>query len=354
MIPHNRHAPHARRCSRANLHGCFIVLLTVLLSLIALVIPQRAAAEPEVTDDVSIARAEYAQGNELARAMSWGEALGAFESSLRARPHALTLYNIGVCERVLGRATRARERFQEALARAERDPSELAPSLREEVAGFIAEYERLLARVPVKLAPKGAGLAVDGRPLRERRDGSRLVLEAGILPPGIGQPPSEDAFELELDPGTHVITVSRPGYRDVVVTRDFPSGENPMLELVLAHLPATIRVSSSPPEAIVRVDDVDIGLAPISVTRPPGTHRIVVSRAGYTPFVNHVVLGPGEQASLRAELSVAHVPVTRRWWFWTGAVVALAGAAVITYAATRPSPSPRPYDGGSAGWIVQP
>lgn len=328
--------------------------LVVSLLLLALSALARSAhaAEPD-EDATALARAEYARGNELARAMQWGEALGAFEASLRVRPHALTLYNVGVCERVLGRATRARERFREALARAEADPAELAPSLREEAAGFVAEYGRVLARVPVKLSPSSAGLAVDGRPLRERREGDRFILEAGLEAPGIGRPPPSESFELELDPGTHVITVSRPGYRDVVVTRDFVGGAGPTLELVLARLPATLHVSASQPNALVRVGPIDVGLAPVDVVRPPGSYRVVVSSEGYTTFVNDVTLAPGAETALRAELAVARVPLTKRWWFWTAAAVVLTGAAVATYAITRAPPEPAPYDGGTAGWVVE-
>lgn len=321
-----------------------------------LVVLVMVAARPAVAsgEDVELARREYARGNELARATQWGEALAAFERSLAGRPHALTLYNIGVCERVLGRATRARERFRQALARAALDPAELAPSLHDEAQGFVAEYERLLARVHVTLSPTSAGVAVDGRPLRERREGEAWVLEAGVEAAGMGRPPPADSFELELDPGVHVITVSRAGYRDVIVTKDFTGGRGPALDLTLSRLPATLHVSSSVDDALVRVNDIDVGLAPIDVTRPPGTYRIDVTRGGYTRFANAITLAPGEEANLRATLEVEHVPLTKRWWFWASAAGVLATAAVVTYAVTRPTPSPAPYDGGSAGWVILP
>lgn len=328
------------------------VLALFIGVLVTLGTPRVASAtEPDGTD---VAREEYARGNALARATQWGEALGAFEASLRVRPHALTLYNIGVCERVLGRATRARQRFREALARADADATELPPSLREETAGFVAEYARVLARVAVRLSPADAGLAVDGRPLRERREGDRFVLEAGLEAPGIGKAPSASEFDLELDPGTHVLTVSRLGYRDVVVTRDFAPAQRGTLDLVLSRLPGTMHVSASPADSLVRVEGVDVGLAPIDVTRPPGIYRISVSRAGYTNFQNDITLSPGEEANVRAHLEVERVPLTKRWWFWATAAGVLVTAAVVTYAVTRPTPEPAPYDGGSAGWVVQP
>ena len=65
-------------------------------------------------------------------------------------------------------------------------------------------------------------------------------------------------------------------------------------------------------------------------------------------------LSPGERASVRAHLEVERIPLTKRWWFWASAAGVLATAAVVTYAVTRPTPEPVPYDGGSAGWVVQP
>ena len=330
----------------------FIAFALLVAVLVTLGMP--CAAFAQQPDPTEVARAEYARGNALARATQWGEALGAFEASLRTRPHALTLYNIGVCERVLGRGTRARERFRQALARADADATELPASLRAETEGFVAEYARVLARVAVRLSPADAGLAVDGRPLRERREGDRLVLEAGLEAPGIGKPPSASELELELDAGTHVLTVSRTGYRDVVVTRDFAPAQRGTLDLVLTRLPGTLHVSASPADSLVRVGGIDVGLAPVDVTRPPGTYRISISREGYTHFQNDITLSPGEEANVRAHLDVERIPLTKRWWFWASAAGVLITAAVVTYAVTRPTPEPAPYDGGSANWVVQP
>lgn len=330
------------------LSGLLALIVGLLITLGA---SPAALAQSDAND---VARDEYARGNALAKATQWGEALGAFEASLRVRPHALTLYNVGVCERVLGRATRARERFRQALVRADADGAELSPSLREETQGFVAEYARVLARVAVRLSPADAGLAVDGRPLRERREGERFVLEAGLEAPGMGRAPPASEFDLELDPGTHVLTVSRTGYRDVVVTRDLAPAQHGTLDLVLSRLPGTMHVSATPADSLVHVAGVDVGLAPIDVSRPPGIYRITVSREGYTNFQNDITLSPGEEANVRAHLEVERVPLTKRWWFWATAASVLAGAALITYAVTRPTPAPAPYDGGSAGWVVQP
>jgi len=313
--------------------------------------PSHARAEGTPEDH---ARSEYDRGNTLAHDSKWAEALGAFEASYAAKPHALTLYNIGVCERVLGRATRAREKLRLALTRAESDPRELPESIREETRGFLDEYTRLLPRIAVTLDPKDAGIAVDGRPLRVVRGGARPVLEAGVEAPGIGRPPPNATFDLEVDPGTHVLTLTRQGYRDVVHTRVFSPGQRGALELSLTRLPAVIHVSSTLPGAQVRVNGLDVGLTPVDVVRPAGVYRLVVSHPGYVTFTNDVTLAPGDESNLRAALPVERVPLTKRWWFWAGAATVVAAGAFVTYLATRPTPEPVPYDGGTSGWVVFP
>jgi PEGA domain len=311
--------------------------------------PSEAPAAPnEATAGASLA---FARGNELAREEKWGEALGAFEASLALRPHALTLYNIGVCERVLGRATRARERFRAALAR---DATELPPSIREEVLGFIAEYTRTLPRVTVQLDPKDAGIAVDGRPLREHIEEGRLVLEAGVLAPGPGAVASAATFELELDPGTHVIAMSRRGYVDVVQTRTFAPGQRGTLNLVLSELPATLRIAASVVGAQVKLNDVDVGLTPIEISRPGGRYRMAVAHPGYVTHKNEIAVTAGGESNLRIALQEERIPLTKRWWFWAGAAGILAIGSTVTYFVTRPTPPPQPYNGGSAGWVVFP
>lgn len=47
----------------------------------------------------------------------------------------------------------------------------------------------------------------------------------------------------------------------------------------------------------------------------------------------------------------ADVGLTQRWWFWTGVVVA--GAAITTYALTRPDPERPAVNGGGLGGAVR-
>ena len=70
-------------------------------------------------DDATLrARELYTQGIALVNAAQWGEALAKFEESSSLRSHPVTTYNVAVCERALGRYTRARITFANALAEA--------------------------------------------------------------------------------------------------------------------------------------------------------------------------------------------------------------------------------------------
>jgi hypothetical protein len=326
--------------------------LSVLLG--ALAHPSSARADDPGDASLVEARQEFLRGNELAKGTQWAEALAAFERSAAKRPHPMTTYNIGICERVLGRTTRARQRFASALAEGAADPAALPPSLAEEMRGFVAEIERTLARVRVTIAPADAGIAIDGRPLAPGEIEGHTALIAGILPPAIGSPPASADFELVLDPGTHVFTLSRKGYADIVLTRTFAPASRGALALELERLPATMHIGSNVPQAIVRVSDHDVGVAPVDVSRPAGAYHVQVARDGYVPYEADVALRPGEEANLRATLVPEKVPITKQWWFWTGAVVVVAGGVGLTYALTRPDPQPPPFDGGSSGWVATP
>lgn len=314
--------------------------------------PAKGAPAPEaaVPPETQQARALYAEGIELVKLSQMGEALAKFEKSAALRPHPVTTYNIGACERALGRYTRARVSFAQALEAGAN--GDLSPSLTTEAKGYLAEIERLLVAVRIDLDPADAGVAVDGRPLVQKGDeDGRPRLVAGLEAPGPGRP-AAGAFVLIMDPGTRVLTLSRKGFTDVVVTRAFAPGAKLSLPLALTRLPGTIKVDANEASAIVTVNGADVGMAPVDVSRPAGSYRVVVRKDGFETYEAQVALNAGEETSLSAKLIEKKTPVTKKWWFWTSASAALVGGVTLTYLLTRPSPQPPPYDGGSTGWVV--
>lgn len=281
-----------------------------------------AAADPSVAE----ARRQFVRGATFVKSAQWTEALEAFEQSNRLRPHPITTYNVGACERALGRYTAARGHFHAAL---DAEPSgELPESIRSEIKVYLGEIERLLVHVELKVDPAGTTVTLNGRP-------------------------SPASGTLVLDPGTHIFALSRKGYSNAIVTKTFKPGAREVVTLNLDRLPARLHVSSNEKEAVVQINRVDIGYAPVVVERPAGSYLVRVAKPGFASYESVVGVNAGEEATIKAKLSPT--PITQRWWFWSLTGLVVSGAVIGTYYATRGEPTPqRPApDGGGLGWTVE-
>jgi hypothetical protein len=325
----------------------FAGFLATLLLLVSL-------THPALADDrASQARNAFLEGTSLVQKSQWPEAIEAFERARAIAPHAITTYNLGACERATGHFTVAYAHFKTALAQhAASGGKELPPSLLVETKTFLDELQQIMVRVSMRVEPDGATLAVDGRPLD--------LVDAASDPPVLevsrraaaGEAPPARRFALLLDPGTHVFVFTRKGFSNAVVTRAFRPGEASELNLSLDLLPATLHVGSNRPRAIVSIDGIDVGPAPAELRRSAGEHDVVVREPGFTPYVTRVSLSPGEDTRLDAPLTPERPSLFSRWWFWTAAGVVVAGAAVTTYALTRPEPRRADVGSGTLGWTV--
>jgi hypothetical protein len=310
----------------------------------------RSAKEPDDPQTVR-AREEFVSATNHVKLARWGDALAAFERSAALRPHALTTYNIGASERALGRYTRARRSLARALAQHEASGgTELPASYAEEARAYLTEIDRLLARMRVTIAPRDAALTVDGRPVE--RVGTPTTYVAGLASPGTGQAVPDASFDLLADPGAHVFTLSRRGFVDVVVNRTFGPGTAPELRLELDRMPAAVHIASNEPGAAVMVAGVDVGIAPVQLSRPAGRYEIAVQKPGFVGYRTAIDVRPGEQAALQANLSRETTPVYKRFWFWAVAGALVAGVAGGTYLLTRQDRERPPPDGGGLGYVV--
>lgn len=343
-------------------YGLRSPFLSLALASAALTIPSVGYAQatagdearPTEADPVEQARALYLEGLKHVREAHWGDALAAFERSRTLRPHAMTTYNIGACERALGHYTRAYEQLSRALA--ENTTSELPPSIVTDAHAFLDEIRRLLVHVVLVVEPAGTSLTFDGRPLKPgAAAGTRPTFVAGVLPPGRGAQVPKGELEVLADPGAHVITLSRQGYGDVVVNRTYRPGQSVTQRLVLAELPATIRVSSNERLAAVSVNGKDVGLAPVDVLRPAGIYRVEVTKPGFVHYGADVRVMAGEEAVLRSTLVQEKPSVLSKWWFWTAAAAVAGGVATVTFLATRNELDAQrpPLDGGTLGWVAR-
>ena len=168
----------------------------------------------------------------MARHGQWLDALVAFERSYRLHPHRTTLFNIGFCERALGRFTRARKSFRSALAAGAVGQPSLEPELTTEARGYLEEVERRIVRATVVIHQPSLRLTINGRPLEAEtsQPQGRTFFVAGTRDSGAPEAPPVAVFELLLDPGEQSIVISTNGV-DRVVTRHFEAGSTPRIEL---------------------------------------------------------------------------------------------------------------------------
>jgi hypothetical protein len=309
--------------------------------------PSPRAPPTSAPDEATIrGRNAILRGQQLARDEQWGDALAAFEEAAAARDAPLVQWNIGYCERALGRYVAARRTLKGIAA----NPAGLDPSQVDDMKAYLGEFEKLIVLVTVQLDPPNATLTVDGRSLAEA-DAANTYL-VGAAPAGAGASPGKPAFTVLLDPGAHVFRAVREGHQDVLLPKSYRAGENAKLDLHLDILPATIAIKSEPAAAIVRVDSREVGVAPIEFQRPAGQYKLEVLLDHYDTYKAALNLAPGERSDLTARLNLYTAPITKTWWFWTGAAVVVVGGVLGTYFLTRPAPQPPPYDAGSANWLV--
>jgi hypothetical protein len=303
----------------------------IVAFVLATLLPNLAFAE-EAT--VTRAREQFVRGGAFVREAQWAEALVAFEQSARLKPHPVTTYNIGACHRAMGQYTRARDSFATSLAENQASGgTDLSPTLAAEIKTYLAELDKLVASVDFTVTPATAQVAVDGRPLEETSSRSTL--------------------RVQLDPGAHVFVFSRPGFADAVRNETFAPGATITLTIDLGRLPATLHVDSNREGALVTINDTDVGMAPVEVPRPAGRYHVAVKKKGFLSYEVDAVAQPGQRVELTAPLKEDRPALTQKWWFWTVAGVVVAGAAVTTYALTRPAAERPLPNGGGLGWTVK-
>jgi len=175
--------------------------------------PEDATAAPANESSIEAAREAFRLGAASARAGRWDVALEAFERSHRLRPHPVTSYNLGYCERAIGHATRALRAFHRALAEHARGTDgRLSARLVDLANEYANEAESRVGRVRVAARTPDARIAIDGRPLESVSTlrGAHLLL-AGTREAGAAERVPAAEFEVWVDPGVHVFVLERPG-----------------------------------------------------------------------------------------------------------------------------------------------
>jgi hypothetical protein len=190
--------------------------LALLLLMLALATSMMITRTASAECDQQAAKKAYDLGRELADRGQWSDALAQFTRSNLLCPHAKATVAVAICERSLGRFTRAIASFQRALAAPE---GQLGPELVHETIAYIEELKPRLARATTTVTPAGATITVDGRPLDVAAERAGFVeLIAGTRDHGPGEPAPATPFQMLLDPGPHVIVLVARGTSKVFDT----------------------------------------------------------------------------------------------------------------------------------------
>jgi hypothetical protein len=259
------------------------------------------------------ARRHFLQGVALYEEGNFTAALAEFQAAYTMAPAPGVLFNIGLTEKALYRYSDASRTLERYLVEGSKDPN-LTIERRQQVVQLIEEMKSLLAPLRFVLAPPGARLTVDGRPMVLGADGS-----------------------LALAAGNHVVDVVADGHesqrRDITIVAGTPA----TFEFTLKPIPRSGRVSitSSRPATRVTIDGQDRGLAPLSLELPAGGHQLEAQADGYEPFRSELVLAAGQERKVDIEMLLppARVaqPVYKKWWFWTGLGAAVAGGTATAF-----------------------
>jgi serine/threonine protein kinase len=150
-------------------------------------------------------------------------------------------------------------------------------------------------RLLVRSVPSGATVSINGR--------------------GSGTTP---ATIRDLPFGTHIVTLSRVGYRSrdqrVTISADAPA-RDVTIELSAAASPSSasrggaatgsVLVETRPAGATVAIDGKVVGKAPLRLPGlSPGSHSVRVSLAGYKTVTSTVVVRAGQQTPVKLSLEI--------------------------------------------------
>lgn len=248
------------------------------------------------------------EGDKAMDNLQYEEAVIAYSKALEAYPDPALYYN-------RGRAHQARSEFPEALADLEKFRDTAPDSLKSRVPALeplILEVRSRVARLLVVCEVKGAKLHLS-------------ELRAERLPM---------AGPKRLNAGEVRIRVSAEGYRDFERILMLEGGDVLVrVEAPMELLPRTSFVHVRAPEnGELFVDGRAQGRVPADLRIRPGRHTLMVRRPGYEEAHATLVLAAEERRVVSLESKPRTVPITSRWWFWTGIGVALVVGAAATAA----------------------
>ncbi len=193
------------------------------LMMVALAAGQ-ARAQSQEGNSSALAEQLFNQGRDLVKANQWAEACPKFEASLRYDPVLGTRLNLATCYEHIGKLASAWGLYRESVELAKKvGDTKRAEYAQKQAAALEPRLPKLAISAP---ASPPAGFVV-------KRD--ETTVDAGAL-----------GVALYVDPGTHHVTASAPGFETFTVTITLPESKTETIAVPnLAPRPAAPVVSSA-------------------------------------------------------------------------------------------------------------
>jgi hypothetical protein len=273
-----------------------VLLLTLLVA--------TARADSRIDE----AKRHFAQGVALYNDGNFNGALAEFQAAYKIKQSPSVLYNIGLTEKSLFHYNEAIDSLQEYLAK----DKKAGKDQQKQVQQLISEMKALLAEVTINVIPDGATIKLD----------DRTIGQAPMKPYGIAA-------------GNHNLEVSSEGYKPQKKEIAISAGQPQTLNFKLEIIPKSGRahITSNQPLSTVKIDDKEIGTAPIDVELPLGGHQIEVTANGYQPYRGELTVAGGQIRDVKVILELPPSQVKekfyKKWYFWVPVGVVVAGAIAV-------------------------
>ncbi len=197
-----------------------------------------------------------------------------FERAYELSHDPRILYNVAVCDKTMRRYVRALAALRTSLAEGAKRTPPLPESYVKTVNETIAALEPFVSKLVVTSTPEGAALLVDGEP--------------------VGTTPLAEPLAIEV--GDHVVVARKSGYVEATKSVRVASGETSTasfeLEDIVRRGRLVVRAPVPPPaRAVVLVDGVEVGEAPLETMVEVGSHTVTVRAPGYGTAAKRVDVG---------------------------------------------------------------
>jgi hypothetical protein len=206
-----------------------------------------------------------------------------FNAAYELSKNPRVLFNVAVCEKNLGRFSKAIEVFDKELTEGK---GQLAPDEEAEIRAQITGLERFVAQLTIDVNEPGADIYVD-----ENKVGTSPL-----------------AAPVSVQVGERHVRVTKPGFADARESIEMKGGSSGRVQMKLIPSVKTSLVNVSvvgPANAVVKIDGKEVGPAPyrgqVLVSAEP--HQFSAEAPGYVPATQSAVVRDNEALNLTLQLS---------------------------------------------------